>query len=207
MIIVYYTLYYRTPLHAVNNTNSIRDRILLCFNWCISSCLIFSVKCNIWNHDWHTISSVQFSHSVISDSLRPHEPQHASPPCPSPTPGVHPDPSPLIRDDSQPSHPLPSPSPPDLNLSQHQSLFKWVSSSHQVAIVLELGFNISPSNEHPGLISFRIDWLDLLQSKGLSRVFSNPTPEFKSINSSALSFLYSPTPTSTHNHWKNHSLD
>ena len=63
-------------------------------------------------------------------------------------------------------------------------------------------FNISPSNEHPGLISFRMDWLDLLAVQGTS-----PTPQFKSINSSALSFLYSPTLTSIHDHWRNHSLE
>ena len=64
-------------------------------------------------------------------------------------------------------------------------------------------FSVSPSNEHPGLI-FRMDWLDLLQSKGLSRVFSNTTvqkPQFL-----VLSFLYSPTLTSIHDHWKNHSF-
>ena len=57
----------------------------------------------------------------------------------------------------------------------HQGLIKWVRSSHQVAKVLEFQFNISPSNEHPGLISFKMDWLDLLAVKGLSRVFSNTT--------------------------------
>ena len=61
---------------------------------------------------------------------------------------------------------LSSPSPPALNLSQHQDLFKWVSSLHQVAKVLESSFNTSPSNEHPGLISFRMDWLDLLAVQG-----------------------------------------
>ena len=66
-------------------------------------------------------------------------------------------------------------------------------------------FNISPTNEHPGLISFRIDWLDLLAVQGALK--SSSIPQFKSINSSALSFLYSPTFTSTHDHWKNHSLD
>ena len=65
----------------------------------------------------------------------------------------------------QPSHPLSSPSPPALNLSQHQGLFKWVSFSNQVAKVLSLSFNISPSNERPGLI-FRMDWLDLLAVQG-----------------------------------------
>ena len=62
----------------------------------------------------------------------------------------------------QPSHPLLSPSPPALHISQHQVLFQWVSSLHQVAKVLELQLSISPSSEYSGLISFRIDWLDLL---------------------------------------------
>ena len=71
------------------------------------------------------------------------------------------------------------------------------------------GFNISPSNEHPGLISFRMDWLDLLAVQGTlnTREESSPTPQFKSINSSALSFLYSSTLTSIHDYWKNHSFD
>ena len=65
--------------------------------------------------------------------------------------------------------------------------------------------SISPSNEYLGLISFRMDWLNLLAVQGLSRVFS--TPQFKSINSSVLSFLYSLTLTSIHDYWKNHSFD
>ena len=81
--------------------------------------------------------SVQFSRSVMSDSLWPHGLQHTRPPCPSPTPGVYPNPCPLSQWCHQPSHPLLSPSPPALNLSQHQGLFKWVSSLHQVAEVLE----------------------------------------------------------------------
>ena len=66
-------------------------------------------------------------------------------------------------------------------------------------------FSISASNEYSGLISFRIDWSDLLAVQGTLE--SPPTPQFKSINSSALSFLHSPTLTSIHDHWKNHSLD
>ena len=66
-------------------------------------------------------------------------------------------------------------------------------------------FSISPSNEHPGLISFRMDWLDLLAVQGTQE--SSPTPQFKSINSSVLNFLHSPTLTSIHDHWKSHSLD
>ena len=65
-------------------------------------------------------------------------------------------------------------------------------------------FSISPSNEYSGLTSFRIDWLDLLAVQG---TLKSSTPQFKSINSSVLSFLYSPTLTSIHDYWKNHSLD
>ena len=103
----------------------------------------------------------------MSDSLQLHEPQHTRPPCPSPTPRVPPNPCPLSRW----CHPTVSssvvPSPPALNLSQHQGLFKWVSFSHQVAKVFRsFSFSISPSNEHLELISFRMDWLDLLAVQG-----------------------------------------
>ena len=75
---------------------------------------------------------------------------------------------PRIGDAIKPSHPLLCPSPPAFNLSQHQGLFQWVGSLHQVAKVLELQlqFSISPSNEYSGLISFRIDWFDLLAVQG-----------------------------------------
>ena len=66
-------------------------------------------------------------------------------------------------------------------------------------------FSIIPSKEHPGLISFRTDWLDLPAVQGTQE--SSPTPQFKSINSSVLSLLHSPTLTSIHDHRKNHSLD
>ena len=68
------------------------------------------------------------------------------------------------------------------------------------------GFNISPSNEHSGLISFRMDWFDLLVVQGTLQE-SSLIPQFKTINSSALSFLYGPTLTSIHDHWRNHSFD
>ena len=84
-----------------------------------------------------TFSSVQFSRSVVSNSLRPHQSQHSRPPCPSPTPGVHSD----SRPSSRWCHPAISssvvPSPPALNPSQHQRLFQWVNSLHEVAKVLE----------------------------------------------------------------------
>ena len=66
----------------------------------------------------------------------------------------------------QPSHPLSSTSPPTFNLSQHQGLFQWVSSSHQVAKDWSFSFTISPSNEYSRLISLRMDWLDLLAVQG-----------------------------------------
>ena len=72
-----------------------------------------------------------------------------------------------VGDATQPSHPLSPPSPPAFNLSQHQGLFQWVSSLHQVAKVLEFHFNISPSNEYSGLISFTMDWFDLLAVQGI----------------------------------------
>ena len=111
-----------------------------------------------------------------------------------------------VSDAIQPSHPLSSPSPPALNLYQHQGLFNWVSSLHQVAKYWRFSFNISPSNEHP-----RTDLLqDGLAGSPCSPRDSpeySPTPQFKIINSSVLSFLYSPTLTSIHDYWKIHSFD
>ena len=71
-----------------------------------------------------------------------------------------------VSDAIQPSHPLSSTSPPALNLSLHQGIFKWVSSSHQVAKILEFHLQHRLSYEHPGLISFRMDWLDLFAAQG-----------------------------------------
>ena len=82
------------------------------------------------------LNSVQFSRSVVSDSLRPHESQHARPSCPSPTPRVYSNSHHGVGDAIQPSHPLSSPSPPAPNPSQHQGLFQRVNSSHEVAKVL-----------------------------------------------------------------------
>ena len=84
-----------------------------------------------------SFSSVQFSRSVVSNSLWPHESQHARPPCPSPTPGVHSNSCHRVGDAIHSSHPLSSPSPPAPYPSQHQSLFQWVNSSHEVAKALE----------------------------------------------------------------------
>ena len=80
----------------------------------------------------------QFSHSVVSNSLRPHGLKHASLPCLSPTPKLTQTHVHQVSDAIQPSHPLSSPSPPAFNRSQHQGLFEWVSALHQVTKVLEL---------------------------------------------------------------------
>ena len=91
-------------------------------------------------HSWGICTiecSVQFSHSVVSDSLLPYGLQHARPPCPSPSPGACLNSSPLSLWCHLTICPLLSPSPPAFNLSQHQGVFHWVGSSHQVAKVLE----------------------------------------------------------------------
>ena len=102
-----------------------------------------------------------------------------------------------VGDTIQPCHLLSSPSPPALNLSQGHGLFQRVSSMHQVAKDCSFSFSINPSNDYSGLISFRMDWLDLLAVQGT----------LKSINYSVLSFLYSSMLTSIHDYWKNHSFD
>ena len=111
-----------------------------------------------------------------------------------------------VGDAIQSSHPLSSPSPPAFNLPSIR-----VFSNESVLCVRwpkywSFSFSMSPSNEYSGLISFRIDSFDLLAVQGDSQE-SSPTPPFKSINSSMLSFLYSPTLTSIHDYWKNHSFD
>ena len=111
-----------------------------------------------------------------------------------------------VSDTIQLSHPLSSPYSPAFNLSHHQSLFKWVSSSHQVGKVLE--FLLQPS-----VLPMNIqDWFPLgwtswisLQSKALSRVFSNTTVQKHQIFYAQLSL--NPTLTSIHDQWKNHNLD
>ena len=111
-----------------------------------------------------------------------------------------------VGDAIQPSHPLSSPSPPAHNPSQHQGLFQWVNSSHEVARVLEFQlqqqfFQWTPRTDflEDGLVGSPCSPRDSQES--------SPTPQFKSINSLMPSFLYSSTLTSIHDHWKNHSFD
>ena len=103
-----------------------------------------------------------------------------------------------VSDAIQPSHPLSSPSPPAPNPSQLQGLFQWVNSSHEVAKVLGISAlaSVLPKKSQ--------GWSPYSLKDSQE---SSPTPHFKSINSSALSFLHSPTLTSIHDYWKNHSLN
>ena len=176
----------------------------------MNTCMCMAEFLHCWPETITTLlisyQSVQFSRSVVSDSLWPHESQHTRPPCPSPTPGVHPNSCASSRwcHPAVSSFVIPFSSCP--NPSQQQNLFQWINSSHEVAKVLEF---------HPQHQSFqRTSRTGLLQNglvgfpcSSRDSQESSPTPQFKSINSLVLSFLHSPTLTSIHDHWKNHSLD
>ena len=150
-------------------------------------------------------SSVQFSHSVVSDSLWPHESQHARPPCPSPTPGVYSNSCPSSRW----CHPAISSSV--VPFSSHLQSFT-ASGSFPMSQFFPLGGQSIGLSASASVLPMNIqDWYPLgwtgwvsLQSKGLSRVFS--TTQFKSISSSALSFLYGPTLMTIHDYWKNYTF-
>ena len=111
-----------------------------------------------------------------------------------------------VGDANQPSHPLLSPFLPAPNPSQHQGLFQWINSLHVVAKILEFQlqhqfFQWTPRTDllYDGLVGSPCSPRDSQES--------SPAPQFKSINSLVLNFLYSPTLTSIHDHWENHSLD
>ena len=137
--------------------------------------------------------------SCVSDYLRPHELQHTKPLYPSQTPGVYSNscPSsqwwhPAISSSVGPSSSCPQSLPASGSFPTSQ-FFTWGSWS--------FSFSISPSSEHPGLISFRMDWLDLLAVQGTVKSLLQHHSS-KSINFSVLSFLHSPTLTSIYDHWK-----
>ena len=111
-----------------------------------------------------------------------------------------------VGDAIQSSHLLPSPSPPAFKLSEHQGLFKWISSLYQVAKVLGVSASASvlPMNIQDW---FPLRWTGWISLHPRDSPESSPTPQFKSIDSSALSFLYGSTLTSIHNYWKNHSFE
>ena len=143
-------------------------------------------------------SSVQFSRSVVSSSLGPHELQHARCPYPSPALRVHPNPCPL----SQWCHPTISSSV--VPFSSLQSFPAWGSFPMNQLFAWggpSIGVSASMSVLPMKSISFRMDCSPRDSQE------SSPTPQFKSINSSVLSFIYSPTITFIHDYWKNHSFD
>ena len=111
-----------------------------------------------------------------------------------------------VDDAIQLSHPLSSPSPPALNPSQNQGHFQWLSSSNQVAKVLELQLQ-HQSFQWILRTDFLQDGLVGSPCSPRDSQESSLTPQFKSINSAALSFLYSPNLTSIHDYWKNHSFN
>ena len=149
-------------------------------------------------------ASDQFSHSVVSDSLWPHGMQHTRLPCPSPTPRACSNTCPL----SWWCHPTNSSSviPFFSHLQSCPASFpmsQFFTSGDQY---WSFSFNISPSNEHSGLNSFRIDWLDLLSVQETSPE-SSPASQFKRINFSTLSLHYGSILTSMHDYWKDRSFD
>ena len=148
---------------------------------------------------------VQFSHSVVPSSLQPHGLQQANLPCPSPIPELTQTHAHQVSDAIQQFYPLSS-------HSSHLQSFPASGSFLMSQLFTSGGQSIGPSASASALPMNTQEWFPLgltgwisLQSKGLSRVFS--TPQFKSINSSVLSFLYSPTLTTIHDYWKNHSFD
>ena len=151
-------------------------------------------------------SSVQFSCSVVSDSLQTHEPQHVRPPCPSPAPGIHPNQFPLSRwchpTISSPVVPFFS-YPQSFPVSGSFSMSQLITSGGQSTGV-SASTSVLPINTQDW---FPLGWTGWISLYSKDSQKSSPTPQFKSINSLALSFLYSLTLTSIHDHWKNHSLD
>ena len=145
------------------------------------------------------------------DSLQPHELQHTRSPCPSPTPGVYSNSYPL----SQWGHPTISSSV--VPFSSHLQSFPASGSFQMGQLFTSGGQSIGVSASTSVLPMTIQDWFplgwtgcilrDAVPCSPRNSQESSPTPQFKSINSSALSFLYSPTLTSIHDYWKNHSLD
>ena len=110
-----------------------------------------------------------------------------------------------VGDAIQPSHPLSSPSPPALNLSQHQVFSNESAPCIRWPKYCSFTFNIRPTNEHPGLISFRMDWLDLLPVQGTLKSLLQHHSSKASILRCC--FFYSPTLTSIHDYRKNHNFE
>ena len=134
----------------------------------------------------------------MSDSLQPHVLKHVRLPCPSLSPGICSDSSPDLVMPSTISSSV-TPSLSDLNLSQHHDLFQWASSSHQVAKLLEIQLQYF---QWIFRVDFLQDWLVWSSCCPRNSQESSPAPQFKGINSSVLTLLYSPTLTSVHECWE-----
>jgi len=168
---------------------------------------IITRECTVKLEPANLVWSIQFSCLVVSNSLWPMD---------GSTPGlpvlhqlaefiqtyVH-----RVGDAIQPSHPLSSPSPSAFGLSQHQGLIQWVSSSHQAKVLAKVFQLQLQSFQWIFKTDFLQDGLVWSPCSPRDSQESSPTPQFKSISSSALSFIYSPTLTSIHDYWKNHSFD
>ena len=156
--------------------------------------------------EWYQFSSVQFSCSVVSDSLRPYESQHARPPCPSPISGVHSDsrPSsrwcrPAISSSVVPFSSCPQSLPTSGSFPMSQ-LFAWGGQSIGVSALA----SVFPKNTQDWS---PLGWTGCTPCSPRDFQESSSTPQFKSTNSLAFSFLYSPTLTSIHDYWKNYTFD
>ena len=168
-----------TSLHKSLGTKNIRGLSIIQDNVVYTSPLIFSP----------ILKAVQFSCSVMSDSLWPMDCSTAGFPVHHQLPELAQTQFHWVSDAIQPTHPLSSPSPPTFNPSQHQGLFKWVSTSYQVAKVLE--FRVQHQSFQWILrTDFLQDWLVGSPCSPRDSQESSPTPQFKSINSSVPSFLY-----------------
>ena len=167
--------------------------------------LYFNNFISLDNKPYPVKSSVQFSHSVLSNSLQPHDLQHARLPCPSPTPGACSNSCPLSWWSIQPYH---SVIPFSFCLQSFPAsgpflMNQFFTSSGQ-SIGVSASASVLPMNIQDW---FPLGLTGLISCSPRDSQESSPTPQFKSINSSALSFLYSPTLTSIHDYWKNHSFD
>ena len=179
------------------NTNKTFTADLVLFKY-----FIYNISFNLPNSMMFT-SSVQFSCSVVSDSLQPHRMKHVRPPCPSPTPGACSNYCPS----SQWCHPTISSSV--IPFSSHLQSFPASGSFLMSQFFTSCGQSIGASAlDLPMNIQdwFPLGWTGFISLQSRDSQESSPTSQFKSINSSVLNFLF-PTLTSIHDYWKNHSFD
>ena len=155
----------------------------------------------------HNTLLLLFNRSVVSDSLRPHEPHHTRPPCPSSTPGVYPNPCSLSRwyHLTISSSVIPFSSCPQSFPASGSFQMSQIFTSGGQSIGVSASTSVLPMNTQDWSPLGWTGWNSLGESKGLSRVFSNITVQKPQFFGAQLS--YSPTLTSIHDYWKNHTLD